>query len=380
MKRALQIAIGVGVAALLMWLLFRGISFEELMDALRGIDLYWLAAMQIPVWIAFFTRIQRWTYIVRAVQPASFKNLLIATQLMFLWNFTIGMRLGEFVRPVVLKRLEGVPFSKGLALGTLDRVTDLVGLMAIVGVSVIFFHPTADIVLPSGIFGIENPPIIPANIISAGSIMAMIGLVGIIALLVTLYVSQALALRITGVVVGVVSSKLAELVCGMLEQFAEGLHVFRSTSDMLKSIGYSLATWGLFVVSLFCIMKAFGMDFPWYAPFVVQSLLAFFVGVPGTPGMLGQFHVPLVGGVLMVSPDTEIASAVALAILAHIVNLIPVFILGGYSFLNVHMNLSEIAEEGAKLEEEEEEESSDDDEDETLEEDDNPSDDEDRED
>lgn len=353
MKRALQIGIGVAVAAFLMWLLFRGIEFEKLMDAMRTVDLYWLSLMQVPVWLAFYTRIQRWTYIVRAVQPASFKNLLIATQLMFLWNFTIGMRLGEFVRPVVLKRLEGVPISKGLALGTLDRVTDLVGLMAIVGVSVIFFHPTADIKLPSGIFGIENPPVIDANIITAGSVVAMIGLIGIIALLVTLYVSQALALRITSAIFGVVSHKLAEFVCGMLEQFAEGLHVFRSTSDMLKSIGYSLATWGLFVISLYCIMKAFGMEFPWYAPFVVQALLAFFVGAPGTPGMLGQFHVPLVGGVLMVSPDTEIASAVALAILAHIVNLIPIFILGGYSFLNVQMNLSEIAEEGAKLEEEE---------------------------
>jgi len=358
MKRVLQIGIGVAVAALLMWLLFRGISIQELIDAIKGVNLYWLAAMQVPVWAAFFTRVQRWTYIVRAVQPASFKNLLIATQLMFLWNFTLGMRLGEFVRPVALKRLENIPLSKGLALGTLDRVTDLIGLMAVVGLSVMFFHPTADIQLPDGLFGIEKIAPIPANIISAGSIIAMIGLAGIIALLVTLYLSQALALRITNAIVGIVSHKLAKFVCGMLEQFAEGLHVFRSTSDMVKAIAYSLATWGLFILSLYCLMKAFNMEFAWYAPFVVQAMLAFFVGVPGTPGMLGQFHVPLVGGLLMVSPATPIADAVAFAILAHIINLIPIFILGGYSFVNVQMDLSEIAAEGAKMDEEEEPESS----------------------
>ncbi len=352
MKRFLQIGFGIAIAALLMWLLFRGISFQQLIDAIRTVDLYWLAAMQVPVWLAFFTRIQRWTYIVRAVQPASYKNLLIATQLMFLWNFTIGMRLGEFVRPVVLKRLEGISFSKGLALGTLDRVTDLIGLMAIVGVSVVFFHPTADIHLPSGLFGIKSPPSIPANLIQGGSIAAIIGLTGIIALLVTLYLNQSLALRITHAIFGVVSHKLAEFVCGMLEQFAEGLHVFRSTSDMLKSIAFSLATWLLFVASMYCLMMAFHMPFAWYAPFVVQALLAFFVGVPGTPGMLGQFHVPLVGGLLMVSPETEIATAVAFAVLAHIVNLIPIFVLGFYSFFNVQMDLSEIADESAKLEEE----------------------------
>jgi hypothetical protein len=353
MKRVLQIGIGIAVAALLMWLLFRGISVQELIDSMQGVNLYWLAAMQIPVWAAFFTRIQRWTYIVRAVQPASYKNLLIATQLMFLWNFTFGMRLGEFVRPVALKRLENIPLSKGLALGTLDRVTDLIGLMAVVGLSVTFFHPTADIQLPNGLFGVEDIPSIPANIITAGSIFAMIGLAGIIGLLVTLYLSQALALKITNAIFGVVSQKLAKFVCGMLEQFAEGLHVFRSTSDMLKSIAFSLTTWGLFILSIFCLMKAFNMQFAWYAPFVVQAMLAFFVGVPGTPGMLGQFHVPLVGGLLMVSPNTPIPDAVAFAIVAHIVNLIPIFVLGGYSFVNVQMDLSEIAAEGAKLDEEE---------------------------
>ncbi len=353
MKRILQIGCGVAIAALLMWLLFRGISVQELIDAVRNVNLYWLAAMQVPVWLAFFTRIQRWTYIVRAVQPASFKNLLIATQLMFLWNFTIGMRLGEFVRPVVLKRLEGISFSKGLALGTLDRVTDLIGLMAIVGISVLFFHPTEDIQLPSGLFGIESPPPISADLIQVGSVAAMIGLTGIIALLVTLYLNQSLALRITNAIFGVISHKLAEFVCGMLEQFAEGLHVFRSTSDMIKSIAFSLVTWGTFVASIWCLMMAFNLEFEWYAPFVIQSLLAFFVGVPGTPGMLGQFHIPLVGGLLMVSPETEIATAVAFAILAHIVNLIPTFLLGFYSFLNVQMDLSEIVGESAKLEEEE---------------------------
>jgi glycosyltransferase 2 family protein len=352
MKRALQIGFGIAVAVLLMWLLLRGVSFSDLADAMREVQLVWLAAMQVPVWVAFFTRVQRWTYIVRVVHPCSFKNLLIATQLMFLWNFTIGMRLGEFVRPVVLKRLERIPFSKGLALSTLDRVTDLIGLMAIVAVAVIFYHPTQDIHLPSGLFGIENPPTIPKGLIQAGTITAIIGLTGIIALLVTLYLSQSLALRITHAIFGVVSKRLADLVCGMLEQFAEGLHVFRSTADMVKSIAFSLATWALFVASLYCLMMAFDMEFEWYAPFVVQAMLAFFVGAPGTPGMLGQFHLPLVGGLLMVSPETTIPTAVAFAIVAHLVNLIPIFILGVYSFFSLGMGFAEIAHEREEVEEE----------------------------
>ena len=45
----------------------------------------------------------------------------------------------------------------------------------------------------------------------------------------------------------------------MLEQFADGMHVFKSLVDMSCSIAWSLVTWGAGTVCYFCILRAFSI-------------------------------------------------------------------------------------------------------------------------
>jgi hypothetical protein len=306
----------------------------------------WVLAAQVPIWASFWLRIFRWKYIVRAVHPATFRSMFSATQLAFLVNFTIGLRLGEFVRPLVLSRLSKMPFSKSLAVSTLDRVTDLIGLLAVMLVAVLAYRPKTDIALPSGIFGLENPPTIPKSIVVAGGEGTAVMLAVIIMTLVLLYWKQELVLRVTRRVLGVVSTRLADWACHLFEQFAEGLHVFRSAGDMSKSLAFTGLTWGCFLLSYVTFMRAFSLDFPWYAPFVVQCVLALFVSAPGVPGMLGQFHIPIVGGLLMTVPDITLPDAVAFAIVAHVSNMIPITILGLYSLYREGFGFFELSKEG----------------------------------
>ena len=95
----------------------------------------------VPIALSFITRIYRWGYIVRAVEPnASFRSMFSATQIAFLVNFTVGMRSGEFVRPLVLSRLTGVSFSKAFATNMLDRIADLVGLIVVLSITLVAFQ------------------------------------------------------------------------------------------------------------------------------------------------------------------------------------------------------------------------------------------------
>ncbi|MCL4695010.1 MAG: flippase-like domain-containing protein [Candidatus Hydrogenedentes bacterium] len=352
MKRIIQILAGIAVAALLTWLLFRGVEWRELYASLTKMHWGWFLAAQIPIWASFWIRIVRWKYIVRAVHPATFRSMFSATQLAFLVNFTIGLRLGEFVRPLVLARLSKMSFSKSLAVCALDRVTDLIGLMVVMLIAVIAYRPESDIVLPSGIFGIENPPTIPKTLVVAGGEGTTVMLFAILVTLVVLYWKQDLVLRLTGSVLGLVSKRLADWACHLFQQFADGLHVFRSVGDMVKSLSFTALTWTAFLLSYTFLMEAFEMDWPWYAPFVVQTVLAFFVSAPGVPGMLGQFHIPIVGGLLMTVPNVTLPDAVALAIVAHVSNMIPILILGLYSLYREGFGFGELS--GSAVEEAEE--------------------------
>ncbi len=328
MHRAIQAVIALCIMAVLVGFLARGTDWAEVSAAIMQARPAWLGAALVAIIACFFTRIQRWSYIVRAVHPASFRHMFSATQIGFLVNFTIALRLGELVRAVALARLARLPVSKSLALVAMDRVTDLVGLLAVMLVAVTAYRPTADVVIPPNTLGNAAEVIVPKALIQVCTLGTFAGLVGIVVVLVAVYVSQDLALRWIRATLGRVSARLSEWVCRMLAQFADGLHIFRSAGDLAKSTVFSLITWGLFVAALWCFIQAFSIEAPWYAAFVAQSMLAVAVGLPGVPGMLGQFHLPIVAGLVMATPGLDPNQAKALAIAAYLFNAGPVILTG----------------------------------------------------
>lgn len=342
MKKIAQLVIGLAIGLGLLWFLFRDTNWGIVAEFLGSVRLGWLLLSQIPLYLSLFVRIQRWSYIVRAAQPVSFRHMFSATQIGFLANFTLPGRVGELIRAVVLNRLTGLEVSKSFAMVALDRVTDLFGLMPIMLVAIIAYQPTEDVVIPAATFGTANPIVFAAAQYRAGAIAAGLLLVGVILAFGLLYTKQAFFLRLSDRVVGLVSKKLAARLHGMLEHFAQGMQVFRSPVDMAKSIGFSLVTWGLFLLSLVFTLKAFNIECPWYTAFVIQSILAVFISVPGAPGFVGQYHVPLVISLAMLVPDMDINNAKAFAIVTHLLALLSIAIPGIYCLLLERVGLLEL--------------------------------------
>lgn len=351
MKKKISLAAAAVAAVVLLWLLFRGTDWQELGAALRKASILWILLSLVPVFGGFLTRILRWKYIVRAVQPdATFRAMFSATQIGFLLNFTVGMRSGEVVRPLVLTRLTGIPFSKSMALSALDRVTDLVGLIAVLLVTAFALRYTGELVLPANTLGNSEPFVVGINMVRTVAYSTIGVTFAMVTLLVLLYVNQVWILKVTGKVLGVVSEKLAGWACGVLEQFAQGLHVFRSPTDMAKSLTFSLITWATFLLAGACIFNAFGLEYPWYSLFVMQSVLSAAVSLPGTPGMVGLFHLPVTVSLVALTA-TSPSEAKAVAIVLHLVNLFSVAVAGVYCLVRENMSLVALSREGEAAEE-----------------------------
>jgi uncharacterized protein (TIRG00374 family) len=343
MKRKLQIVASFLVGAALIWWLFRGIDTQKVSEAVREAKWGWLLASQVPLFASFFTRIFRWRYIVHATSKASFRGMLSATQIGFLANFTLPMRVGEFIRAIVLARLEKIPFSKGIALCGLDRVTDIFGLMVVMGVAIAAFPVGQAVTIPKGtVVGMESDFLLDPAFITTGSIGIGISLVVLLATLVMLYVNQERVFRIHNFIVklvargaGMISERLTRVIealgaktGGMLHEFSGGLHVFRSPGDMTKSLAWSMVTWALFMTATFCFIEAFGINAPWYGVFVVQTMVALSTGIGVAPGFIGQFHAGVILGVLLAAPGVDLSTVQAMAIVVHLLNLLPVVVLG----------------------------------------------------
>ena len=353
MKKYLLAAVGLVLGLGLLWVLFRDTNWDEVGASIRGIDLWWLGLAHVPLLLSFPFRVQRWSYIVRVEHPVSFRNLFSATQIGFMANFAFPARMGEPIRALVLTRLTGIKFSKSFAFVALDRVTDLFGLIVVMAVSVLAFRPVGGVTIPADTFGTE---IVFTNAQYRGvAIFTGVFLAAVVLTFVLLYLNRDLVNRLTRKILGLVSEKLGNYVAGMLDHFADGLHIFRSPGEMIKAITLSLLTWAMSMLSMICLFKAFHLDYPWYTPFVMQALLAVAISVPNAPGFVGQFHVPIVLALVMTIPTVGADTAKAYAIVLHLMQLPPVFILGIYCLMREQMGLLQLQSEGEELAQEKDE-------------------------
>ena len=348
MKRGIQALVGLVLGIVLVWLVFRGTDWAKVGDAIRTMDMRWFLVSLVPLWLSFFFRVQRWTYIVRASQPVSYRHLFAATQIGFLANFTLPGRVGDLLRGLVLTRLTGIPLSKTIAMVALDRATDLFGLIIVILVSIVAFRPPDGVSIPAETFGTEAPISFSAGQFQAGAAAVGVLMIAVIGALVILYLNRALMLRISDAIVGRISRGLAGRLRAMIEHFADGLHIFRSPADMARALGWSVLTWGCSIAVLIVLFKAFHIDAPWYASFVMLSLLSVFIAAPGTPGLVGQYHVPLVLGLAMLVPATNVDHARAFAIVAHLNNLPPIILMAAYALATEHLGILQLGREGLK--------------------------------
>lgn len=97
---------------------------------------------------------------------------------------------------------------------------------------------------------------------------------------------------------------------------------------MVKSIAWSMATWGLFLVGTYALLQAFSLNGPWYTVFVLQTLLALVISLPVTPGVLGQFQLPIIAAILMFVPKASQADAMAASLTAYVLNIGVVYLTG----------------------------------------------------
>ena len=164
----------------------------------------------------------------------------------------------------------------------------------------------------------------------------------ILLVIVFLYTNQKVVLRAVDCTLGAFSKKFAERIRRVFLNIVGGMRIFRSAPDMAKCTFFSLLAWTGNGMSLALTLTAFGIEYPWYTPIMMLALIAVFISVPITPGMVGQYHIAVIAGLLLAVPGIIVSEAKAVALVAHLIALTPVISLGvfcllleGFSFLDL---------------------------------------------
>jgi len=130
--------------------------------------------------------------------------------------------------------------------------------------------------------------------------------------------------------------------------FTKGISLLRSTQYFFRTLLLSFASWVSHALLIYFLFKAFGFDLPIIAAVVVMVVNTIALMVPITPGNAGTFELVVVAALLAYHiPKSD---AVLFALALHIIDLIPIFIMGFFFLRSEKMTIKEIQEEGEKEE------------------------------
>lgn len=316
MNRRMRIAVGVGLAALLLAAVLYRVDWRELGEILRSARLGPLGAVVVVTVAAYWARAVRWGELLAPVARVSQRTLFAATMLGYAASLVVP-RSGELLRPWLVSRRQDISTSTGFATIVLERLADLITVLGLFAVYILVLPPSE--AEPSGLM---------RAVTLGGGIAAAIGL-GLLALLFALHGNAERVVAALGRLLGRTPRWIAHRVGGFLINFSGGLAVLRAPPRHLALIGaQSLVVWLLTALGFHLTQLAFAIDLPFQTTFLLIVFLVVGEAIP-TPGLVGGFHafyVLALGQVYGIDHTTAVAAAIA----AHALTTLPVLVLGSF--------------------------------------------------
>jgi hypothetical protein len=304
-SRAVQIGISIVLTALLLAFFLRGLRLAEIGRQIASASGAWLLASLVMGIATFVLRAVRWTWLLRPVARVPFYPAFVATAFGFAANNLPG-KVGEILRPALLARSRKLPFSPLLASVLLERVFD--------GASVVFFFLIAAATgLPSsrGVGKLVLP--------------AVLLLVLVAAVLFSVF-RRAETERFLEKLWRRLPQRFQPRARSFTETFVDGFASLRSPKLLSLVTAGSLFMWLVISVQIYAVLRAFHLDLPFSASFVVTAAAVLGLMFP-TPGGLGSYHVAVQLALIDVyGVARDPASGVA--VLAHAISFIPITLIG----------------------------------------------------
>ena len=317
MSRRVQMLIGAGLAALLLWLFLRGTDLAEIGAELRRADYRWVLVATLLTLFANVQRAWRWRYLLMPIKTVGVGSL---TSAIFIgWAFTALLpgRLGEVVRPVLIGRREDISKTAAFATVVLERLFDLLTVLLVLVAYLLFFP------LPSALDG-EGASIIAGMRVSGLAVLA--GLVFVVAFLVGAQLmperTDALLRRLLGWLPG----RLGDRLLPFARSFLSGFAGIRDPKLLGAITLHSVLLWLNILVTYYLLFFAFDIELPLYAAMPLIVIVVIGVMVP-TPAAVGSFHLATelaLVGLWGVSAE----QAAGYAIVSHAMVFVPVTVIG----------------------------------------------------
>ncbi len=274
----------------------------------------------IPAYIASlavtsYFRAVRWRYLLRSFADIPRRRLLAVSWIGFAAILVMPFRIGEFVRPYMIRapgRMEaGKPVGRvtmSAATGTIvaERIVDGLYLSLVLAIALLLVPHLEP--LPDTVVGI---PISVSQVRDFGFLMLGV-FVAAFTVIAVYYVARDFARRATLAVFGVVSKALAQKLAGMAENLADGLRFLGRGGDAFPFLVETTLYWGINALGMWLlawgcgVVHADGSAIGFGEACALMGMLGITILIPGPPGLLGVFQAGIYAGMTMYFPTAVV--------------------------------------------------------------------------
>jgi glycosyltransferase 2 family protein len=325
------------LAFIFLYLAFRGVKLSDLWISLKGAN-YWWVAVLIPLTIlSHWIRAVRWADLLAPIkQHISIRNLFSGVMIGYAVNNVLP-RVGEFIRPYVLGKLEGISKSSTFGTVVVERILDFMSFYFIVCI-VLFIYPHS-----------LDPFVTDADAIRP---LFLIGSLAMLVIFILLFFKGEAFIRFLAKMLYLIPKRFSTKIEKVLDRFYTGFAVSKVRDKLAKILFQSFLIWGLYALGMYLPFFAFtslvrpDLDFGAAVILLVISSISWVLPAPGAVGTYHSFLT--IAMVKLYGVDSTIA--LSYAIVTHSVTYLVASILGVYYYFRDHLKFSDLATASSKEE------------------------------
>jgi uncharacterized protein (TIRG00374 family) len=332
-----RVWLGFGITAFLLWWVLRDVHIGEVWAEIRGVN-FWLLGLAVAIgYLNYLFRSMRWGVLLRPICPGTaLRSRFAAMNIGFMATNLIPLRVGEFVRPYALSRMEPVSVSGAFGSLVVERFLDSLTIAAL-------------LILAIATPGFPEDPVVWGASLGVWIRGFLVILGGILAFMVFLLLFPRPVVDVAERAARVLPRRAARSIVDVLEAFLDGLSVLRSPGLLLTAVVWSLGIWLFQSLSFWVAFLAFGIHVGFPVALFVNGTVALAVAAPAAPGFLGTFQTGVTGGLGVYGVAAAPATAVAFGF--WLGGFIPVTLVGLVYAWRLGLSLGEVKTSETRVEE-----------------------------
>lgn len=321
---------GLAVSAVALWVVLHSVDLAACADVLSRANPVPLLGCLVVIAAQIALRTVRWRLLL-PLRPdgtrVAMRRIVPVLLVGYLGNAVLPARLGEPIRAYLVARREDLEAAEAFGSVVLERVVDTATLAVVAFVAAVAVNG-------------------PSWTIQATGIAAVAG-VGITAALVVVGPTPLVRLLRRGVDRMPISAR-AEPLLLRLDDFARGIDRPSRSSAIVVAAVVSAVCWMGDMATFWLVARSVGVAIDPPAALLIAAVTVLGTALPSAPGYVGTFE--LAASSTAQALGVAAAPALALAVLAHAMAVLPVAIAGAVSLVVMDARLGRLAQDASGAE------------------------------